>query len=45
MKITNPECRLRFILFLNSNEHFYSETEKEFLLKELLKDAGDENIV
>jgi hypothetical protein len=45
MKIKSPECRLRFILFLNSNDHFFTETEKDFLLKDLEKDADEENII
>lgn len=44
MKIKSVELRLRFILFLNSNDHHYTEEEVSFLLDDLLKDSQDYNI-
>ena len=43
MKIKSPECRLRFILFLNSKYHHYTKDEVDFLVQDLFKDADDEN--
>jgi len=43
MRINNTECRLRFILFLNSKHHYYTKEEVDFLLKDLEKDADDED--